>query len=165
MNPPVEPRIAFRFTAEALAGTIYGFVTAMAVIAALADKAADVFVMSGAAIGASLALALTYVYAHWLAGSYSKQPGHAGSRNAWRFELPTLIGPVLLSVVMIGEHLAGVDVVAAAESTMWIGTAILLVLGYRIAIYGGHSRRAAVGWGLLDASIGASLVLVKVLVH
>ena len=52
MNPPVEPRIAFRFTAEALAGTIYGFVTAMAVIAALADKAADVFVMSGAAIGA-----------------------------------------------------------------------------------------------------------------
>jgi hypothetical protein len=66
---------------------------------------------------------------------------------------------------MVGEHLAGVDVVAAAESTMWIGTLILFVLGYRIALYGGRSYRAALGWGVLDAAIGASLVLAKVLVH
>lgn len=165
MNEVVHPVFKFRFSAESVAGTIYGFVTAMAVIAALANKAANVYFMAGAAIAAAVALALTYIYAHWLAGSYSSDAGHAGSRQAFQFELPTLVGPVLLSTVMVIEHLAGVDTVAAAESTMWVGTLALFFLGYRIALQGGHHYKAAIGFGLLDALIGASLVLAKVLVH
>lgn len=166
MSEPLQPIFKFRFAAETVAGLIYGFVTAMAVIAALADKAANVFFMAGAAFGTSLALALTYVYAHWLAGSYAKDAeGHTGSRKAFQFELPTLVGPIVLGVVMIAEHLAGIGTVPAAESTMWIGTILLFLLGYRIALQGGHRIRSAIGFGLLDALIGASLVLAKVLVH
>jgi hypothetical protein len=166
VNEVVHPVFKFRFSAEAVAGAIYGFVTAMAVIAALANKAANVYFMAGAALATVVALALTYIYAHWLAGSYSTgTAGHAGSRVAFQFELPTLVGPLVLGAVMIVEHLAGVDTVAAAESTMWVGTAALFVLGYRIALQGGHAYKAAVGFGLLDALIGASLVLAKVLVH
>ncbi|MGH2958343.1 MAG: hypothetical protein ACRDKE_01970, partial [Solirubrobacterales bacterium] len=152
------------FSAESLAGTIYGVVTAMAVIAALADSDANVYFMASVAIGTSIALALTFVYSHWLAGSYSDQP-HAGGRVAWRFELPTIIGPVLLSAIMIVIKLAGAKTYEAAEATMWIGVALLFLLGYRIALHGDRSRWAAVKFGLLDSAIGASLVVAKVVVH
>lgn len=160
----VEDRINFRFSAESLAGTIYGVVTAMAVIAALADSDANVLFMASVAIGTSVALALTFVYAHWLAGSYSDQP-HTGGRVAWRFELPTIIGPVVLSAIMIVIKLADAEPYEAAEAAMWFGVAILFVLGFRIAQHGGRSNWAAVKFGLLDSAIGASLVVAKVLVH
>ncbi len=165
MNEPVKPILPFRHSSETLAGLIYGVVTAMAVIAALAGKSANVLVISIIAFGTSLALALTYVYAHWLAGSYAGPEGHAGSRKAWQFELPTLAGPLILGAIMVVEKLAGVSTVVAAESTMWFGTMILFVLGYRIALQAGRGYRAAVGFGLLDSAIGASLVLAKVIIH
>lgn len=164
MTEFVEPRIKFRFSGESLAGTIYGFVTAMAVIAALADRDANVFVIAGVAIGTSIALALTFVYSHWLAGSYSDQP-HAGGRVAWNFEAPTIIGPLILSAFMIAVKLGGAEVWEAAESAMWLGVVILFVLGFRIAQHGGHTRWQAFKFGVIDSSIGASLVLAKVLVH
>lgn len=159
-----EPRIPFQFTAESLAGVVYGMVTAMAVIAALADGDANVFYMAGAAISTSLALALTFVYSHWLAGSYANK-GHGGSREAWQFELPTIIAPVVLSIVMAVVKLSGASAVVAAESTMWVGTVLLFVLGFRIAQHSGRSRKQAFAFGLLDSAIGASLVLAKVLIH
>ncbi|MBJ7459480.1 MAG: hypothetical protein JHD02_09865 [Thermoleophilaceae bacterium] len=164
MTDYVEHRIKFRFSAEALAGTIYGVVTAMAVIAALADSDANVFVMAGASIATSIALALTFVYSHWLAGSYSDQP-HDGGRVAWRFELPTIIGPVVLSVVMVVVKLGGAKAYQAAEASMWVGVVLLFLLGFRIAQHGGRSNWAAFRFGLLDSAIGASLVLVKVIAH
>jgi hypothetical protein len=164
MTEFVEPRIKFRFSAESLAGTIYGVVTAMAVIAALADSDANVYFMASVAIGTSIALALTFVYSHWLAGSYSDQP-HDGGRVAWRFELPTIIGPVVLGTIMIAIKLGGAKVYEAAEATMWVGVVILFVLGFRIAEHGGRSRWSAVKFGLLDSAIGASLVVAKVIVH
>jgi len=164
MNEFVEPRIKFRFSAESLAGTIYGVVTAMAVIAALADSDANVMFMSAVAIGTSIALALTFVYAHWLAGSYSDRP-HDGGQVAWRFELPTIIGPIVLSAIMIVSKLSGAKVFEAAEAAMWFGVAVLFVLGFRIAQHGGRSKWAAVKFGLLDSAIGATLVVTKVLVH
>lgn len=164
MTEFVEPRIKFRFSSETLAGLIYGVVTAMAVIAALADSESNVFFMAAAAISTSIALALTYVYAHWLAGSYSDQ-SHDGGRVAWRFELPTSIGPVVLSVIMIIIKLSGAKAYQAAEATMWIGVAILFVLGFRIAQHGGRTPWQAFKFGLLDSAIGASLVLAKAAVH
>ncbi|MBJ7355131.1 MAG: hypothetical protein JHC98_09915 [Thermoleophilaceae bacterium] len=164
MTEFVEPRIKFRFSAEGLAGTIYGVVTAMAVMAALADSDANVIFMAAVAIGTSVALALTFVYSHWLAGSYADQP-HDGGRVAWRFELPTIIGPVVLSVIMIVVKFCGAEPYQAAEATMWVGVVILFVLGFRIAQHGGHTRWAAFKFGLLDSAIGASLVLAKVIVH
>jgi hypothetical protein len=160
-----KPLIGFITSSETLAGLIYGLVTATAVIAVLADKDADLVYMSLAALGTSLALAFTYVYSHWLAGSYSDDAGHAGWREAWNFEASTLVGPLLLAVVMLGERAIGVDVVAAAEAAMWVATVILFLLGYRIALMGGHSYAAAVGFGVLDATLGGALVLIKVLVH
>lgn len=164
MTEFVEPRIKYRFSAEGLAGTIYGVVTAMAVMAALADSDANVFFMASVAIGTSIALALTFVYSHWLAGSYSDQP-HDGGRVAWRFELPTIIGPVFLSAIMIVIKLLGAKPYEAAEATMWVGVVILFLLGFRIAQHGGRTRWAAFKYGLLDSAIGASLVLAKVIVH
>ena len=164
MTEFVEPRIKFRFSAESLAGVIYGVVTSMAVMAALADSDANVFFMAGVAISTSVALALTFVYSHWLAGSYSDQP-HDGGRVAWRFELPTIIGPVVLSTIMILIKLGGAQAYQAAEATMWFGVVILFLLGFRIAQHGGRTRWQAAKFGLLDSAIGASLVVAKVLVH
>ena len=164
MTDYVEHRIKFRVSAESLAGTIYGVVTAMAVIAALADADANVFIMSVVAISTSIALALTFVYSHWLAGSYSDQP-HGGGRVAWRFELKAVVGPVVLSVVMVLVKLGGAKAYEAAETAMWVGVVALFVLGFRIAQHGGRSNWAAFRFGLLDSAIGASLVLAKVIVH
>jgi hypothetical protein len=66
---------------------------------------------------------------------------------------------------MVILKLAGATPVEAAEASMWVGTVILFVLGFRIAQHGGRSRKAAFAFGVLDASIGASLVLTKVIVH
>lgn len=165
MPKPTKPLIGFVASSETLAGLIYGLVTATAVIAVMADKDANLIYMSLAALGTSLALAFTYIYAHWLAGSYSEDVGHAGWREAWRFEASTLVGPALLGVVMLSESAIGIDVVVAAEAAMWVATAILFLLGYRIALMGGHGYPAAVGFGVLDATLGMALVLIKVLVH
>lgn len=165
MSEPTKPLIPFHSSSEALAGSIYGIVTAMAVIAALANKANSVWFVAIAALGTALALSFTYIYAHWLAGSYSGAVGHAGARKALLFELPTLGGAFVLGLLMLIEGAAGVGTVVAAESAMWVGTALLFVLGYRISLQGGRGYRAAIGFGFLDAMIGASLVFVKVLVH
>lgn len=165
MPPRVKPIIGFKFSSETNAGFIYGVVTAMAVIAALADAEANVLYMAVAAFGTSAALALTFVYSHWLAGSYAGSADHAGGRAAFVFELPTLAGPLILGVVMVVEKALGLDTVTSAEATMWLGTFILFVLGYRIALQSGRSFRAAIGFGLLDALFGATIVLVKVLAH
>jgi purine-cytosine permease-like protein len=101
---------------------------------------------------------------NWLAGSYSDQP-HDGGRVAWRFELPTIIGPILLSAVMIVVKLSGAKVFEAAEAAMWVGVVVLFLLGFRIAQHGGRPNWAAVKFGLLDSAIGASLVVTKVIVH
>lgn len=165
MSKPAIPIVRFHHSPEVLAGLIYGLVTATAVIAVLADKNANVAHMSAAAFGTSLALALTYVYAHWLAGAYSGAAGHAGWRDGVRFEASTLVGPLVLACVMLVEQALGVSIVAATEAAMWVGVFMLFVLGYRIALQGGHSFAASFGFGLLDASIGALLIAVKVLVH
>lgn len=165
MRQPVKPIVGFKFSAETDAGFIYGVVTAMAVIAALADSDANVLYMAVAALGTSTALALTFIYAHWLASSHGGSDPHSGGRAAFALELPTLAGPLLLGLVMIVEHALGLGTVAAAESTMWLGTLILFVLGFRIALQAGRSYRAALGFGLIDALIGATIVLIKVLVH
>jgi hypothetical protein len=165
MRAPPKPLVGFRFSSETLAGLIYGMVTAMAVIAALADSEANILFMAGAAFLTSLALALTFVFSHWLAGSFAQSTGHDGVRKAWSFELPTLVGSLVLGIVMIVESALGIGVVVAAEAAMWVGAFLLFFFGYRIALMGGRSYRGAVAMGVLDASIGASIVLIKVLVH
>lgn len=165
MPPSVKPIIGFKFSSETNAGFIYGIVTSMAVIAALADADANVIYMALAAFGTSAALALTFVYSHWLAGSYAGSADHAGGRAAFIFELPTLAGPFVLGLVMVVERELGLDVVTAAEATMWFGTFMLFILGYRIALQAGRSFRSAALFGLIDALIGALIVLVKVLAH
>ena len=165
MNRPVKPLIGFKFSSETLAGLIYGLVTAMAVIAALADADAKLWYISGAAFLTSFALACTFIFSHWLAGSFSEHYGHDGVRTAWQFELPTLVGPLFLAVVMLTEQAVGIATVVAAEAAMWAGVFLLFVLGYRIALSGGRGRGRAFGLGVLDAGLGAAIVLIKVLVH
>lgn len=160
-----HPLIPFRHTPEAQAGFIYGIVTAMAVSVVLADKSANVLVVAAAALGTAFALAFTHLYAHWLAGTYSREVGHGGVRRAWRIEVPTLVGPLVIAGLMIAERLLGVSSLVAIESALWLGTFLLFVLGFRIALQAGRGFAASIGFGLLDAAIGAVLVLVKVLVH
>lgn len=165
MPKQVKPLIPFKHTSETLAGLIYGVVTSMAVIAALADADEKLWYISLAAFLTSFALVLTFVFSHWLAGSFSEHYGHDGVRTAWNFELPTLVGPIFLGLVMVVEQVVGVGTVVAAEAAMWVGVFFLFVLGYRIALMSGRGHAMAFGLGLLDAGLGAVIVLVKVLAH
>lgn len=162
---PEHPLIPFHHSKETQAGLIYGVVTALAVIAVLASSSTSILLIDAAVIGTAFALAVTFIYSHWLAGSYSDSDGHGDLRKAIRREAPTLVGPLLLSAVMLLMRLAGTGTSAAANTAMWIGVAFLFVLGYRIALQSRRSYHVAIGFGVLDAMVGASIVLIKVLVH
>ncbi len=165
MPPARKPVLAFQFSSETLAGLIYGIVTALAVIAVVANKYSSVWLIAGAAVGTSSALVLTFVYAHWLAGSYSPNTGHGGLRAAWRNESPTLVGPVLLAGLLLVLHFSGTSTASAALAAMWTGVVLLFFLGYRISLQAGRGFLAALAFGLIDASIGVVIVLVKALLH
>ncbi len=156
----IQPRL----TGEQLAGGIYGVVTAMAVIAVLASGSVHVAYMVGAAIATSFALALTHVYSHWIVHSQGTAP-HEGWRQLWREQIPTLFGPLAIGVVMIAVKLGGASNVEAAEAAMWFAVATLFLLGFRIARLSERSLSRSFVLGLVDASIGAAIVLVKVIVH
>lgn len=165
MSAPHRPIVPFRYPPSVLAGLIYGIVTAMAIMTVVSTKSSQVLFIAGAGLSTSLMLALTHFYAAWLAGSHSPDSGHGGAGGAWRSELPTLLGPFVLGAVMVVLSSLGVEAMAAVEAAMWLGTSMLFVLGFRIALQSGRGYLAAVGFGLLDAAIGALLVLVKVLMH
>lgn len=159
-----EPLIRFRSSGDQLAGAIYGTVTAMAVITGLASKDTSIWLLAGSAFGAPLVLAITYVYAHWIANSHGAA-AHAGLKQAMALELPTLVVPALMAVEMVLVYAASDSVVSAAESAMWLGTGFLLLLGFRVARSSGHSIGRSSLLGIVDAGIGAALVGIKVAVH
>ncbi len=159
-----DVKIPLRFSGDQLAGGIYGAVTAMAVITGLASDDTSIWILAGSAVGAPLVLAITYVYAHWIANSHGAE-AHTGLRQAIALELPTLIAPVLLAVELVVVYSASDNIVAAAESAMWLGTAVLFVLGFRIARSSGRSMSRSLALGLVDAAIGAALVGIKVAIH
>lgn len=156
--------VRIRLSGEQLAGGIYGIVTAMAVIAALASGSTRVKYMAGAAIGTSFALALTHVYSHWIVNSHGTGP-HEGWRLLWKEENPTLIGPILMALVMVAAKLLGASNVVAAEISMWVGTIGLFLLGFRISRLSGRTMSRSLLLGLVDASIGAGIVAIKVIAH
>lgn len=156
--------VRIRFSGEQLAGGIYGIVTAMAVIAALANGETDLAYMALAPIAASFALALTYVYAHWIVRSHGTGP-HEGWSMLWKEEQPTLIGPILIGIVMFAASGLGASKVVAAELSMWFATIGLFLLGFRISMLSERSVSRSILLGLVDASIGAGIVAIKVLVH
>lgn len=154
----------FLATGEQLAGGIYGIVTAMAVIAALASGDTHVVYMAGAAFATSLVLALTFMYSHWIVHSHGTGP-HEGIRLLWQEEVPTLIGPLAIGIVMITVKLSGASTVVAAEVSMWFAVTMLFLLGFRAAQQSGRSIRNSIGLGFVDASIGALIVAIKVIAH
>lgn len=160
----MNPAVPFRFSGNELAGIMYGLVTAMAVVAAVAEGGVSVLYMAGLVLGVPLALALTHVYAFWVAHT-NGQPGHTGARVLWREQLPTLYGPLVMAGVMLGLSIAGVSGVVAAEVTMWAAVAALFVVGFRVARLTGRSVPTALAFGTIDAVIGAVIVLIKVLAH
>lgn len=160
----MKPLVRIRFSGEQLAGGIYGVVTAMAVIAALANGETDVPYMALAPIAASFALALTFVYSHWIVHSHDTGP-HEGWNKLWKEEHPTLVGPVLIGLVMLAASAAGASNVEAAEISMWFATVALFMLGFRISRLSGRAIGRSLLLGLVDASIGAGIVAIKVLVH
>ena len=48
---------------------------------------------------------------------------------------------------------------------MWFAVTMLFLLGFRIAQQSGRSIRNCIGLGFVDASIGALIVLIKVIAH
>lgn len=156
--------VRIRLSGEQLAGGIYGIVTAMAVIAALASGETHVAYMAAAAIGTAFALALTHVYAHWIVHSHDTGP-HEGWTLLWKEEQPTLVGPVLIGLVMVIAKLSGASNVVAAELSMWFATIGLFLLGFRISRLSERTIPRSLMLGLVDASIGAGIVAIKVIVH
>lgn len=161
MNDVLVP---FRYAGEQLAGGIYGTVTAMAVITGLASKETSIWLLAGSAFGAPLVLAITYMYAHWIANSHGVE-AHAGFRKAASLEIPTLVVPAIMAIEILAVYSATDSIVAAAESAMWLGTAVLFLLGFRIARASGRTVGRSALLGLVDAGIGAALVGIKVAVH
>lgn len=160
----MEAQRKFLATGEQLAGGIYGIVTAMAVIAVLASGATHVIYMAGAAFATSFVLALTFVYSHWMVHSHGTAP-HEGIRLLWNEEVPTLIGPLAIGIVMIAVKLSGASTVVAAEVSMWFAVTMLFLLGFRIAQQSGRPIKNCFWLGFLDASIGALIVMIKVIAH
>lgn len=149
---------------ERIAGTIYGTIVALGVLAAGADSVTiDAWELDVIMVATVAVLWLAHVYAHALQESLAAATPltRAAVRNLARRELSILLAAVVPAVALL---LGAVGVVSDATA-VWLalgaGTLTLAVQGLRYAVMAALSRRATILVVLLNLALGLSIVGLK----
>jgi len=162
-NPNFRP-VRSPLTTEGLAGTIYGTVTAMAVIAAVSEYNTDTKQIVASAIGTVLALSISHGYANWI----GMRPG-GRARGDFKLitshEWPIVAASLIVSLTLIVPRLLGANENLAIDISLWSGTAMLFAFGFRAAQRSGRAIKACIWLATFDALMGAVIVTLKSAVH
>ena len=150
-----------------LAGAIYGVITATAVIAASAAHGGTPWTVFKTTTATLIIFWMAHVYAEILAHHVGGQhrPSLRVARHEAVRELPFLTAPAL-SLALLGAGALGLlpDRTAITFS-LWVGVIQLFGWAFAYARQQGWSWLAAVIAGGINGAFGASIVLLKALLH
>jgi hypothetical protein len=162
-NPYFRP-VRAAISSEGLAGSIYGTVTALAVVVAVSDYKADTLGIAMSAIGTVLALSISHGYANWI----GMRPG-GNSRADFRLvvshEWPIIAAAGIVVLALAVPRLLGASENTAIDVCLWFGVGMLFALGFRASQRAGRSFKACLKLASFDSLIGVGIVLIKTLVH
>jgi hypothetical protein len=151
-------------TRERIAGTIYGTIVALGVLAAGADSATiDAWELDVIMVATITVLWLAHVYAHAIQESLASETrlSLASVRDLAHRERAILLAAVVPAAALL---LGAVGVVGDATA-VWLalgaGTLTLAVQGLRYAVMASLSRRATILVLLLNLALGLSIVGLK----
>jgi len=146
------------------AGTIYGTVTSMAVIAAVSEYKSNTAQVVGSTVLTVFALTLAHGYANWI-GMRPGGQSHGDFKLVVSHEWPILASSILMALSLIVPRLLGASEYTAIDISLWFGTGTLFFLGFRAAQRSGRVLKSCVLLATFDALIGVMVVVVKAAAH
>jgi hypothetical protein len=162
-NPHFRP-VRSPLTTEGLAGTIYGTVTSMAVIAAVSEYKSNTVQVVGSTVLTVFALTLAHGYANWI-GMRPGGQSHSDFRLVVTHEWPILASSIVMGLALVVPRVLGVSETTAIDISLWFGTGMLFFLGFRAAQRSGRLLKSCVLLATFDALIGVMVVVIKAAVH
>lgn len=162
-NPYFRP-VRSPLTTEGLAGTIYGTVTAMAVVAAVSEYKTNTVQVVGSTVLTVFALTLAHGYSNWI-GMRPGGQSHSDFKLVVTHEWPILASSFVIAGALIVPRLLGASEVLAIDICLFAGIAILFFLGYSAARRSGRARKACLLLATFDALIGVFVVVIKAAIH
>jgi hypothetical protein len=162
-NPHFRP-VRSPLTTEGLAGTIYGTVTAMAVVAAVSEYKSDTKQIVLSTIGTVLALTIAHGYANWI-GMRPGGQSHSDFKLVVMHEWPIFASSLVIGAALVFPRVLGASESTAIDISLWVGTAMLFLLGFRAAQRSGRVFKSCVLLATFDALIGVLVVVIKAAIH
>jgi uncharacterized protein YacL len=158
------PRLEF-ITEE----SVYGTVLVSGMIVVSRGYGATSWETFQAVLGTVLVFWVAHVYAGTVAG-YHAVNGHETTlreaiRRALRRSIGFLTAAILPSIVLLLGALEAIPDDLAVWVALWLGVAILAVLGYHVATARGKSWPVRLLSSAATATMGVAMILLKVLVH
>jgi len=156
--------VRFPFSVDALAESIYGTVTAAAVIAAVSEYNVNTAKLAGSSVATVLALSISHGYANWIG---MRPSGRAAGdfKRIVEHEWPIVAAALLVALTLIVPRLLGASHVRAVQISLWTCVGVLFGLGFVAARRSGRGMHACAWIGVFDALIGVAIVALKALVH
>lgn len=150
-----------------LSGAIYGVITATAVIAATSAHSESLGQILAGTVATLVVFWLAHVYAevlaHHLTGGH--RPSIAVVRVALVKELPVIEAPAVSVLLLVLGVLGLLDAGRAVNLALWTGVAQLAAWGVAYARQQGWPWSAAAVAGLINGGLGASVIVLKALIH
>ena len=162
-NPHFQP-VRSPLTTEGLAGTIYGTVTSMAVIAAVSEYKSNTVQVVGSTVLTVFALTLAHGYANWI-GMRPGGQSHSDFKLVVTHEWPILASSILIALALIVPRLLGASEYTAIDIILYFGVAMLFALGFRAAQRSGRVLKSCLLLATFDSLIGVMVVVIKAAVH
>ena len=146
---------------------VYAIITTLGVVAAVTlkefAKAEDEVIVS--LVGASLAISVAHVWSTLMAHRLVHRT--APSRDLVNRELQVLGSYFVVTLMCVLIITAGVALGMTFEGTVVLTEVVLIACLFGLGMVGARGAGAgwarSLGWGALDSSIGAAIILVKLL--
>jgi hypothetical protein len=162
-NPHFRP-VRSPLTTEGLAGTIYGTVTALAVIAAVSEYKSNTWSILWSTVGTVFALTIAHGYANWI-GMRPGGQSHGDFKLVASHEWPILASSMIVGAALIVPRALGASENLAIDISLWFGVAMLFLLGFRAAQRSGRVLKSCIMLATFDSLIGVVIVVIKAAVH
>lgn len=150
-----------------LAGAIYGVITATAVIAATSAHGESIVATLAGTVATLVVFWLAHVYAevlaHHLSGGH--RPSMAVVRAALVKQLPVIEAPAPSVLLLLLGALGLLEPVRAVNLALWTGVAQLAAWGIAYARQQGWPWSVAAVAGVINGGLGASVIVLKALIH
>jgi hypothetical protein len=149
--------------------SVDGTVLVSGIIVAAGSHGASSIQVLSAVIGTVIVFWAAHVYAHTIAAHGSVPGEHPKLSTSFRSSLRNsngfLTSAVLPSVVLLIGALHAIDDTVAIWIALWVGVAILAILGFVVFWLRGDSWRFRILGSLGTAAFGVAMILLKAIIH